>query len=683
MINFKLYVCLFLLFLCVGCGEQKNDLLPKNTSTEITLKTTSGFYLCADRDQGNQLLANRENVGVWEKFKLHRQKDNTIALQASDFSFVGTHPSNEGILSAGHEITNPSTVFIFIEKDAGRVVLKTPNHKFVVVNANQQLQALETEITKATEFILETVHEPRFSYFSNQQLIPLITGLILLVMSLIIFQYNENRRISLVLLVLGGLSLRIFVALLNTYLTLWDEQFHALVAKNMMEHPFHPMLYKNPVLAYDASNWTAGHTWLHKQPLFLWQMALSMKIFGVNVFGLRFPSILMSTLVIFFIYKIGSLTVNKKTGYYGGLLFALSNFALELTAGVIHTDHNDVAFLFYVVGSVWAWVEYEHADLKRKTGYLLLIGVFSGCAILVKWLTGFLVFSGWGLSILLIKERRNNLKRYVHLLFSFGIALLLFLPWQLYILNAFPELSRHEYLLNSRHFYEVIEGHGGDFWWHFNVAESIYGLHPLLLVFCVSIFYLSIKNKVFKVAFLSYVLLVYIFFGIAATKMIAFTYSVSFLMYLSIAAVIAVFFEFVLLRNYFHSKKLQYFFYTSICIAVISALNLNIEKIQEQHTLFKKDNNSYLGLKLKAVPVITSLSKKIKNIDNYVVLNCHSEDNIPIMFFNDVVAAYPQIPDSTACEGIKRKGYKIAVFENTQLPSYLMNDKDVVKLPGY
>ena len=111
----------------------------------------------------------------------------------------------------------------------------------------------------------------------------------------------------------------------------WDEQFHALVAKNMMSAPFEPMLYKNLLLPAFDSDWTMGHIWLHKQPLFLWQMALSMKIFGVNVIALRLPSLLMSTAVTYLIYRIGSVTINKSAGFYGALLFAFSNSASPAT----------------------------------------------------------------------------------------------------------------------------------------------------------------------------------------------------------------------------------------------------------------------------------------------------------------------------------------------------------------
>lgn len=545
------------------------------------------------------------------------------------------------------------------------------------------MRADKENIQNADLFFLSTVDEKKLSHFSFNQLFPLITGLILLFYSLITFQYKENKNISLILLLLGGFSVRLFVGLLNSHLNLWDEQFHALVAKNMISNPFVPMLYKDPILPFNNTSWVGGHIWLHKQPLFLWQMALSMKIFGVNIFGLRLPSIIMSTIVIFFIYRIGKITVNRTVGFFSALFFALSNFSLEITAGTIHTDHNDIAFLFYVCASIWAWIEYVNTDSSRKKYFLILIGIFSGCAVLVKWLTGLMVFSGWGLSILLSKERINQWTHYFHLMISLLIAVIIFLPWQIYILNVFPIISRHEFTLNTRHFFEVIEGHGGDFWWHFNVADDIYGVSKYFLLFCLVIFISVLKNKVFKIAFLSYILVVYLFFGIAETKMIAFTYCVSFLIFLSIGVVIDRFFKIVILNPEYLQKKTHHVIYTTVVIGVLLGVNLDIDKIRENHTMWKKDENSFFYKRLRLNSAINGLSEKIDNIKDCVIFNCKPDDNIPIMFFTDALAAYGIIPDYDTYLDLKHKGYKIAIFDDSKLPSYLLVDKDVTKIPVY
>jgi len=97
-----------------------------------------------------------------------------------------------------------------------------------------------------------------YPYFSTQQLLPLYLAVILLLLSVIAFEWHK-KSISLVLLFTGALAIGFFIALLDPFLILWDEQYHALVAKNMMLHPLKPMLYANPVLGYDYRDWPNSH----------------------------------------------------------------------------------------------------------------------------------------------------------------------------------------------------------------------------------------------------------------------------------------------------------------------------------------------------------------------------------------------------------------------------------------
>ncbi len=543
----------------------------------------------------------------------------------------------------------------------------------------------KTKIDKESEAVdSQKSQSKRFSYFSFTQIIPLITGLIIIFLSVIVFQYSDNKRLSIILLLLGGFSVRLFTALLNPNLEFWDEQFHALVAKNMMDNPFVPMLYKNPVLPFNETSWISGHVWLHKQPLFLWQMALSMKIFGVNTFALRLPSVIMSTILILFIFRIGQITIGNTAGYYSALFFSLSNFILEISAGAIHTDHNDVAFLFYIGASIWAWIEYESAsNSKRKKTFLILIGVFVGCSVLVKWLTGFLVFSGWGLSVLLIKERRTKWVHYKNILTSLLVAIIIFIPWQIYIINTFPVISKYEFSLNSKHFFDVIENHGGDFLWHFNMMNEIYGIPFFLLLFFLVILIKSITNNIYKISFLTIVVIIYTFFSLAATKMVAFTLPATIILYLAIGVAFEKFLKVLILNPEYFNRKIFHVVYTTILIGVLSGFNLNIEKIQEKHTLWKKDENSMLYQRLRTTPLVKNLSKQYDLGREYIVFNSIEEDKAPIMFFNDIVAAYNQIPSQETCLNLKQKGFKIAIFDNGKLPAYIEKDSEIKKIYGY
>src|SRR5258705_2354757 len=193
-------------------------------------------------------------------------ENNKVALRAYNYYYVKYVPEDDGLAAYDSEIDNQA-IFTFVEIDSGGFVLRNYLNKYIGIGAKDMLMANKESVDEAAHFFINKIPGKKYTSFSFNRLIPLITGLLLIFISIIMFQYKEDEKLSIILLLLGGLSVRIFTALLNPFLNMWDEQFHALVAKNMMNNPFEPMLYKNPVLAYSDMNWAAGHIWLHKQPL--------------------------------------------------------------------------------------------------------------------------------------------------------------------------------------------------------------------------------------------------------------------------------------------------------------------------------------------------------------------------------------------------------------------------------
>ena len=218
-----------------------------------------------------------------------------------------------------------------------------------------------------------------------------IVGLSFLLSSIIFF-INGKVTIAVSLLFISALTLFIFAALLDPFLNIWDERFHALVAKNLLNHPLLPTLYDNPVVSMPYDRWDRSIIWLHKQPFFLWQIAISYKIFGVNEFAVRFPSIILGSLLVPVCYRSGKILVNRNTGYYAAFFVASSYYLIELISGRHMVDHNDAVFFFYVSASIWAWLEFV---VSGKKYWMVLTGLFSGFAVLTKWLVGLVVYSGW------------------------------------------------------------------------------------------------------------------------------------------------------------------------------------------------------------------------------------------------------------------------------------------------
>src|SRR5205823_3756028 len=106
----------------------------------------------------------------------------------------------------------------------------------------------------------------------------------------------------------------------HTALTRWDEVFHAVVAQNVMKHPWKPTLVDAPYLPYDHKKWGENHVWLHKPILPFWQVALSLALFGVNTLALRLPAAILSTGAALVTYLIGKELFDRRTGLIAATL---------------------------------------------------------------------------------------------------------------------------------------------------------------------------------------------------------------------------------------------------------------------------------------------------------------------------------------------------------------------------
>jgi 4-amino-4-deoxy-L-arabinose transferase-like glycosyltransferase len=503
--------------------------------------------------------------------------------------------------------------------------------------------------------------------FSNLQLSWIFCALFFGFVSIILFLKGKYGY-SLLFLFLSGLILRLVTASLDPFLWTWDEQYHALVAKNMILHPFKPMLVSHPVLEYDFRNWKENSVWLHKQPGFLWQIALFFKIFGTGEFVLRLPTVIMMSLMILLIYRIGKRVSTPAIAWYGAFLYAFSFFFVQFTSGCQYTDHNDAAFIFYVTLSIWAWVEYTDS---KKQKWLVMVGLFAGMAILNKWLVGLLVYSGWSLSILFCHVKSEWLSEHRKMGLSLLVPMLVVLPWQIFILWAFPAESRYEFLYNSRHFFEALEGHSESKYYYFYLLPEQYGGFPamMLVIPGLYLFFQSMKERVFKTAFSGFLVITYLFFTLSATKMPMFCTVVSPVIFLSLGAVVA-----------WIAAKLQRlvpahisFWILVLFLGYLAFETLEINRIDSLHS----DRISFWKTKNTDVIIDKLVSRRLPSKD-YVVFNCAKNNAVVFMFYSGATA-YDCYPGFRQYTRLKSQGIKMATFADAGLPVFLKEDRAVMK----
>lgn len=494
--------------------------------------------------------------------------------------------------------------------------------------------------------------------------IPALIGMVL-------FFFSDKKKLAFGLLMISALFLRLLIISLDPYLHDWDEKFHALVARNMIDNPLKPTLIVDRVWGKDMVHWCCSHVWLHKQPLFLWQMALSLKIFGFNEIALRLPSALLGTIGVYFVREIANFwTKNKEIAFLAALLMCFSHFHLELAAGREATDHNDIAFIFYVTASFWAFIRYIQRDYSIR--WAVLIGLFVGCAVLVKWLTGLLVFGAWGLYILSSKGLRFDKHQYAKLAVGIGSAIAIFLPWQLYISYAYPIESAREYALNTEHIFEVVEGHWGDKLYHITQQEIFYGFLPYLII--PGILFLLFNKKISKplsIALLAAISVIFIFFSlIVATKMPAFTLPMGSLLYIIIAAAVIGISD--NLKKISNKKLIQIVLFAFSIVAIYQVLQP--EKIAERRSISRNSRNVDIHNTL----IYKNLDEEI--LEKRVLINAKCDDVLEIMFYkNSNANCY--YPSQTEMDSLKNAGREFVMFKKFQhhnIPAYLRDDNSII-----
>jgi 4-amino-4-deoxy-L-arabinose transferase-like glycosyltransferase len=497
-----------------------------------------------------------------------------------------------------------------------------------------------------------------------------LIGLFPLVLIALLGSSNPKKmNLSLLLIMVFGFLLRVTMVFIDPFLHDWDEKFHALVAKNLIEFPFKPMLRMSPILPFKVEDWCCNHVWLHKQPLFLWQMAMSMHVFGINEVALRIPAIIMGTFSIYLVYDIADKwTNNKEVALFSAFIYAASYYQLELTSGRLTLDQNDVTFGFYVTLSIWSWIRYVHSS--RPYSWAVVIGLCAGAAVLNKWLTGLLIYAGWMVWILQDIKKGISVRSLAPLILSTFICLLVFLPWQLYIRYAFPIESAIEYQYNTRHIFEALEGHEGTIFYHFSKINDLYGLQFFLL-FPLGISAVIFSNKAsgrISISLLFMAVLIYAFFSfLVKTKMPSYVYPVHSIVLIVMAIGIVEFLRPFTMKNL-----------TNLRIFLIFVFLITFLKPWEI-AAFRSKDNPLRNERIENVKIYKSLGSR-EDLAGRVLLNCKPFDDIDIMFYNNI-NAYMWYPSQRELDSLMQAGYSFAAFEyisNPVLPDYIKSNEAIL-----
>lgn len=262
----------------------------------------------------------------------------------------------------------------------------------------------------------------------------------------------------------------------HAFLAPWDEVTHAVVAEHIALHPLQPTLYEVAAIPpSDPNNWTLIHIWLHIPPFGLWAAAISLRVLGTTPLALRLPDLLFGLIGMIAIYLLGRRLYGRSmagaaTGLIAAAFVGFAPYPLLMSQGYIFGDITDIPLLaltpLAVLALVAGWQTGTGTQKQTSQRRLWLIGagVLLGLCYLCKGALG-IAPAGVAAALYLadwfvppdVGWRRLGLRE---LAWFFGAALVVALPYNLYIARTYPA----DYARESGHwvvgFFHNYEGWG-------------------------------------------------------------------------------------------------------------------------------------------------------------------------------------------------------------------------------
>ncbi len=111
-----------------------------------------------------------------------------------------------------------------------------------------------------------------------------------------------------------------------------------------------------------------GRLRFQKPILFYWLIVLSYKLWGVGVYGARFPSILAALLNVILVYLIGRDLFGKRTGVFSALVLSTS----EVYFMYSRFSTPDMTFYLFIAASVYLFIKAYRGDIKGPFKYIYM-----------------------------------------------------------------------------------------------------------------------------------------------------------------------------------------------------------------------------------------------------------------------------------------------------------------------
>lgn len=247
----------------------------------------------------------------------------------------------------------------------------------------------------------------------------------------------------------------VLISLVGMYFTpLFDEDegFFAEASRQMLATGDFVTINVNGEERYD------------KPALFFWFNVLSMKLFGINEFAVRFPSFIFFILTLIQLYNFSKKHFLTSTAHISVvIMISILQFQVLARASV-----SDNLLNLLVASALLSFYNFEQNNEQRS---LFAMYTFAGLGLLTKGPIAFIIIFGVIFFYLIFTQNLKFLRKLLHPLFILW-AFIIPLPWFYFAYKKSGEFLFYDFLIkhNIGRFTNTMESHGGYFWYYIPVV---------------------------------------------------------------------------------------------------------------------------------------------------------------------------------------------------------------------
>lgn len=230
------------------------------------------------------------------------------------------------------------------------------------------------------------------------------------------FPYNNRNSAIIISVVLAFIFFVKLPSVLTSDIQPWDEGLYAVRVLSIHYNGD----FIDQTLHSVGKFYSSSHP-----PLLIWIGYFVTLITGVYPAVLKIIPLIFSLLCVYFIFRIGSMLFEYRTGILSAVLFS-GNIVFNVFSKRFQFD---IPYTAFVIISVYFFLLYLE---NRKIVYNIIAGVFFGLCLMTKIIVGIyiplIIFIAW-----IFLRQKINYKFRDFLLFFF-IGLLISVPWHVYML---------------------------------------------------------------------------------------------------------------------------------------------------------------------------------------------------------------------------------------------------------